>query len=145
MINGYDKETLTEIFRSRRARIRESLADSITALPVVFSEVCDDTSVLFTLTPESWMRNPGGVMHGGIICTAFDNAMGTVTAALCGKMTPTVNMQVDFVRPVRLDTPATIRVENVSMGKTLCRLRATLWQDSEDAPCATGAALYYVK
>ena len=145
MIKGYDKETLTAIFSSRRAKIRESLSDSITALPVVFSEVCDDGTILFTLTPERWMRNPGGVMHGGIICTAFDNAMGTVTAALNGKMTPTVNMQVDFVRPVVLDRPAVIRVETVSMGKTLSRLRATLWQDSEDTPCATGAALYYVK
>lgn len=145
MINGYDKETLSEIFRSRRAKIRESLADSITALPMTFTEVCDDTSILFTLTPEHWMRNPRNVMHGGIICTAFDIAMGTVTAALNGAMAPTVNMQVDFVRPVLLDRPAVIRVETVSMGKTLSRLRATLWQESEEKPCATGSALYYMK
>lgn len=145
MIEGLDRAALTEVFLSRRSAIREALADSITALPMEFLEVCEDTSVLFRFTPERWMRNPSDVVHGGVVCTMLDNAMGSVSGALAGKMTPTVNMQVDFIRPVRLDTPILVRVECITQGSTLCRMRASLWQDNENKPCASGTAVYFTK
>lgn len=140
-----DRETLSQVLTRRRARIHESLSDSITGLPVLFTEVREDMSVLFTLTPEHWMRNPGGVMHGGVVCTAMDNAMGYVAGAYFNKLCPTVNMQIDFIHPISLETPSIIRVEVLSMGKTLARMRTTLWQTDEKNPCASGTGLYYTK
>ena len=84
-------------------------------------------------------------MHGGIICTAMDNAMGYVIGAYFNKLCPTVNMQVDFIHPVAMDKPVLVRVEPLSMGRTLARLRTTMWQMDEDHPCASGVGLYFTK
>ena len=140
-----DLETLSEKLIRRRARINPALADTITAIPIVFTEVREDLSVIMTLSPEPWMRNPGGSMHGGIICTAMDNAMGYVVGAYFDKLCSTVNMQVDFIRPVALDKPAFVRVEALSMGKTLARLRTVMWQTDEDHPCAAAMGVYFTK
>ena len=140
-----DRETLSQVLTRRRARISASLADSITGLPVVFTGVREDMKVLFTLTPEHWMRNPGGVMHGGVVCTAMDNAMGYVVGAYFNKLCPTVNMQVDFIRPVSLETPSILCVEALTLGQTLARLRVTMWQTDEAKPCASGVGLYFTK
>jgi len=140
-----DLETLSAKLTRRRARIDESLADTITAIPILFTEVREDMSAIMTLTPEPWMRNPGGKMHGGIICTAMDNAMGYMVGAYFDKLCPTVNMQVDFIHPVEMDRPAYVRVEALSMGKTIARLRTTMWQQDEAHPCAAAVASYFTK
>ena len=140
-----DKESLTETLSRRSNKLRTDLADSISAIHLDFLEVCDDCSVLFSLTPAAWMRNPGGVMHGGIICTLMDVGMGIVVSSYKGHMCPTVDMHVEFIRPVRLDTPVIIRAETSSIGKTLAYMRAKLWQGDESQPCATGTAIYYAK
>jgi len=141
----FDKEALAATLAKRGGKLRADLADSISALPVYFREVCDDGSVLFHVQPEPWMRNPGGVVHGGILCTILDVAMGTVVAATLQRMAPTVDMHIEFIRPVRLDAPVNIRVSASSIGKTLAYMRALLWQEDEAQPCSTVSGIYFTK
>lgn len=139
------KEELTESLNRRSFKLHEQYKDSISAIPIQFDEVCDDGSVLFSLMPDKWMRNPGNVVHGGILCTALDIAMGIVVAGCLHRMAPTVDMHTEFLRPVRLDTMIRIRVYADSVGKTLAYMRAVLWQDDEAQPATIVSGIYFTK
>lgn len=58
--------------------------------------------VLLSFPVESWQLNPAGTMHGGMICTALDIAMGCI-AFVSGEaaFTPTIQMSVNFVKSVQ--------------------------------------------
>lgn len=140
-----EKEQLTESLTRRSGKLQAQLADSISAIPLQFEAVCADESVLFSLMPDPWMRNPGNVVHGGILCTVLDIAMGIVVAGCLHRMAPTVDMHTEFIRPVRLDAKIHIRVHASSIGKTLAYMRATLWQDEETQPCASVSGIYFTK
>ena len=140
-----DKAQLTESLNRRSGKLHDLYKDSITAMPIEFEEVCDDGTVLFSMMPDKWMRNPGNVVHGGILCTTLDIAMGIVVAACLHRMAPTVDMHTEFLRPVRLDALIHIRVTISSIGKTLSYMRASLWQDDEKQPCTTVSGIYFMK
>ena len=145
MANPLSKEEFASKYRSWRSQLTRSLQGTICGVPVTLTEVCEDGTCLFSVTPEPWMTNPGGVMHGGLICTFLDTAMGSVAGCVTGHMTPSVSIHVDFVRPVLLDTPVCIRVHAPSIGGTLAYMTAELWQADETRPCAVASGTYFTK
>lgn len=44
--------------------------------PQLVSADYENRSCTLCFTPEDWMSNPAGVVHGGILCSAVDLAMG---------------------------------------------------------------------
>jgi uncharacterized protein (TIGR00369 family) len=51
-----------------------------------------------------------GIVHGGIIATLLDDAMGMAFGAMGINMALTANLNVNFRNPVRSDSPILIRV-----------------------------------
>lgn len=106
----------------------------------------DRKSLTLALDPAPWMANPMGIMHGGLIASAMDSAMGTLSYfyAGSGKRTPTVTMQTSYLRPVPLDHKIYIRARLSSAGRTLIHLTCELWADREDGRlCATSTGAYF--
>jgi acyl-coenzyme A thioesterase PaaI-like protein len=64
----------------------------------------EDQSLTLSFPVEWWMLNSKDTMHGGLICTAFDIGMGMLSLSLVRSgHTPTMQMDVTFVRPVHVD------------------------------------------
>ncbi len=113
-------------------------------IPTVYD--CDgpsDTIVLAYQT-QPWMRNPMGVVHGGVVAILLDNAMGTNSTCHCGIPTPTISMTVNFARPIPLNTTVVVRTRLTRMGRTTAYLTGEIFlPDDPDTVLATGTGVYY--
>lgn len=69
------------------------------------AETLEPGRVVFGLTPRSDFSNPLGTVHGGIMSTLLDSAMGCAvhTSLPEGAGYTTLELKVNFVRPVPLD------------------------------------------
>jgi len=61
----------------------------------------DEGNVVFTMPPIEAHQNPLGTVHGGIIATLLDSAMGCAvhTTLPVGGMYTTLELKVNFLRP----------------------------------------------
>jgi uncharacterized protein (TIGR00369 family) len=71
-------------------------------LGMALAEV-DDGRAVFTLTPDESMFNPIGAVHGGVVCTLLDSALGCAlhTTLPAGKGYTSVEIKVSYVKAVR--------------------------------------------
>jgi uncharacterized protein (TIGR00369 family) len=104
-----------------------------------------DKTAIISYDTQPWMSNPGGVVHGGMVATLFDVAIGCVTYFAAGeKLTPTMSLQVSFVRPMAIGKRVYVQVSLTSCGRTSGHATAKAWQEGEpDRIIATAAGLYY--
>ncbi|MFI0484545.1 PaaI family thioesterase [Actinomadura sp. 9N215] len=77
----------------------------IGALLGMTAEALEPGRVVFALTPRSDFSNPLGTVHGGIMSTLLDSAMGCAvhTSLPDGAGYTTLELSVNFVRPVPLE------------------------------------------
>ncbi len=77
-----------------------------------------------------------GVIHGGVLSTIFDEVMGTA-AILMGGVLVTAHLQIDYARPVLLDTELVVpgRVDAVAGRKVYASAEV---YDAADHDPATG-------
>ena len=110
-------------------------------------EGCDfgRKSLLLSFPVERYMRNPAGVMHGGAVSGALDIAMGSLTFYMAGEfLTPTININVSFERPVPVGKRLFVESTCLSCGKTMAYAVARAWMEGqEDKIVASGAGTYY--
>ncbi|WP_018657279.1 PaaI family thioesterase [Actinomadura flavalba] len=76
------------------------------------AETLEPGRVVFVLDPSPKFSNPLGTVHGGILSTLLDSAMGCAvhTSLPEGAAYTTLELKVNFVRPVPLDG-GTLRCE----------------------------------
>ena len=100
-------------------------------------------TVLFNLKP--WMRNPVGILHGGIMAAMMDNVMGMLAKNYTsdGRLAPTVNMSIDYIRQIPISESVVIKAQIVSHGNTLIRTRAEARISGPTGVVASGIATYY--
>lgn len=79
-----------------------------------------------------WQLNPGDTMHGGIIATAFDIALGIFAHYLNHyKSTVTVNISLNYIKPVPMGDSILITAKVTSLGERIitlsgeCRLKSS--------------------
>lgn len=105
----------------------------------------DKDSVVLQCGTEYWMRNTFGALHGGVSSTILDQAMSL--AAFCVKTgegpTPCIEMQVSFHRPVQPCEKVQIRVNVLSVTRSLIRLSSQLHQ--HDKLCVSATGTYFQK
>lgn len=71
--------------------------------------------------------NKRGVVHGGMLATAFDVALGNASWDAAGQRPcATVNLGVQFIGAVKLGEFAAVQVEVVKTTRTLVFLRGTM-------------------
>ena len=60
----------------------------------------------FTITPDESMFNPIGAVHGGVVCTLLDSALGCAlhTTLPAGKGYTSVEIKVNYLKAVRLSS-----------------------------------------
>jgi acyl-CoA thioesterase len=90
------------------------------------------------------LLNPNGTVHGGVLFTMVDTAMGkaTMTSLEEGQRCASIEIQIRFLRPVgegRLEADATV----VRRGRKIVHLESRI-HDTNRALVATGAGTFAV-
>jgi uncharacterized protein (TIGR00369 family) len=97
-------------------------------LEVRFATV-EPSRVVFEMDPAEYMYSPLQTVHGGILTTLLDSAMGCAlhTTLPAGVSYTTLELNVNFVRPVT-DATGTVAAEAkvVSAGRTVATVEARL-------------------
>ena len=95
---------------------------------------------------QDWMRNPGGMLHGGISASLLDFAMGILCRYFSGgQMTPTVTMEISYLHPAPVQGRICISARLTKCGGTIANALSSLWAEGqEDRLLATATGVYYV-
>lgn len=125
--------------------VRNSREDCINRRLTYEIVECDYATQTLTLRFETtdWMMNPGGVVHGGMLCTMFDITMGITSLALSGTFTPTVNLSLSFLSPAPNKDHLLITARATRVGKTFVQLTAEGFSEKTRTLCATATAIFY--
>lgn len=69
-------------------------------------ETIDPGHLVFRGRPFDFHHNPLGIVHGGFAATLLDSALGCATLTLLpqGSIFTTVDLHVNFTRPISVDT-----------------------------------------
>lgn len=138
------------IVKARIAQLHEVAPGSIGDQMAYELLGCDAHAGLYQMRCRTydWMRNGPGTLHGGMCATVVDQAMGFI--AYCIKpgegIAPTVQMQVEYHRPIMPGSDVLINVHVVSTTKSLMHLSAEAYmQGLPDKVCLTASATYFYK
>lgn len=102
-------------------------------------------SVTLTLTPSDRHRSPLGLVGGGVIATILDTAAAWACDTLLpeGQVTTTIDIKVNFLRPVRVaDAALTAVADVIHPGSRIMVAKATLSHaDGRPAAIATATCM----
>jgi uncharacterized protein (TIGR00369 family) len=108
---------------------------------------CDPNlrSAHFTFSVDPWGKNPAEILHGGMTASLFDMVMGITGHALSdAPFTPTVQLQVQYLKPVPLNVTLHFEVKITSVTRTLITATSEAWvEDDRSAIVATASATYH--
>lgn len=144
------ENNLGQLVRARIAQLHEiapgSIGDQMGYEVLACSE--DGKTLRMRCRTFDWMRNGPGTLHGGMCATVVDQAMGFV--AYCVKpgegIAPTIQMQVEYHRPLIPGADVLIHVHVVSTTKSLMHLSAEAYLMAEpEKVCLTSSATYFYK
>lgn len=92
-------QRIIEIYQSNPGTFLERMNPQFIEL----NENLDSLTLLFQTEP--WMRNPQGIVHGGIIATMADITMGVLARFITQDMMPTIQINISYLRgtPVHED------------------------------------------
>ena len=109
-------------------------------------ESCDYAarSCVYSFSMRKEYANPGGVaLHGGLTGVLFDTAMGHLAHFYCNHMTPTISLQISYLRPVPVDRPILIRCHMDKPGSMMHYLHAEAFTaDAPEKLLATATGVY---
>ncbi|MGF6376524.1 uncharacterized protein (TIGR00369 family) [Clostridiales Family XIII bacterium PM5-7] len=97
----------------------------------------------YTFTVKEWSKNPSGGVHGGVISSLFDTAMGITAVGLSGMNVTTTDLSVSFVRPMNGET-YTYRAECSHLGKRMLRMTGKAFNAETGELCATAMASFMI-
>lgn len=109
---------------------------------------CDGSNLTVELDydTKSWMSNPMGVVHGGILASMLDTSMGLTCHGIYRTHTPTISMNIHYARPVPLEKTIRIRITAIMAGNTTIQLQAQLFLPDEPGRILVSASgIYYCR
>lgn len=105
----------------------------------------EEKSLTIGYDVAEWELNPQGVMHGGMITTAFDNAFGILTHFFAQEsFITTVELGVHFHKPVFLGDKIEITVKANHLGRTLAVYTGELRVVNRDMLLADSATTTFI-
>ena len=109
-----------------------------------FLDCCwEERSLTMCFPAMEWELNAGGAMHGGITVSMIDSVMGSLTHILCGKLTPTIQLNTCFLRGGPASGDVVVKAKATRVGRTIIYLSAEVWiAGRPDKLIATSTASY---
>ena len=144
----HDQAGMERAFRTYFQTLREESPDTLNAMLNADFLACDRERMTVTLRAETkpWMTNPGNILHGGVTAAYLDLAMGLLCRYFTGgRMTPTIHVDVTYLRTITVGDALCFRASMVKAGGTICFTEASLWgEDRPDRPLASATGAYHV-
>lgn len=104
----------------------------------------ENKSIVLSFSVEKWALNTANNLHGGIICSVLDVAMGCISYACSDAIfTPTIQMSVNFVKGTQANDTLYIEVYCDHIGKRMIQTRA-IAKNSKNVIVATAHASYAI-
>ena len=106
-----------------------------------------DGTITFRAHPDESHYNPIGMVHGGLVCTILDSALGCAvhTTLPAGTGYTSIELKVNYLRPVSRDSApllATGRV--IKPGRRVAFAEATVVdKDGKEVATASGSLLVF--
>ena len=139
------QKNMEDSLRATSQYVREELSDTINGwMPPIF-ESCDAQSGTYTCSfaMRREYANPGGALHGGLTGVLFDTAMGHLSHYYSGHMTPTISLNLAYLRPMPVDRPIFIRSHMDKPGSLVNYISAVAYTaDAPDKILATASGVY---
>lgn len=134
-------------------KLREAIDSLNTAKTENFSttlatrlESCDAGTLTMTCSYPTarWGANLIDRLHGGAVAGMLDQSMGLLCFAVCGRVPPTVELQISYLRPVMLDDRLFVKSRVLSAGRTFWHVICEAWMESfPEKPVASGTGIYF--
>ena len=140
-----DNETFSARAEELRARVENDHGDTAVAMLRLRMVGCDaeNQSLTFAFPAAHWECNPNGVIHGGLVATMFDTAMGITAFAVLGQMTPTISLNTSFLRPAPGDGTLIVRARITMCGRTVVYAAAEMWDSrAPEKPVAMAQGVF---
>lgn len=103
----------------------------------------DDMSITLGFPVQDWQANRGGLMHGGLICTAFDITAAAVARFCAGEnYAPTISLDVKYIRPVQLGDILLVTAKATAAGKRITQIVCQAESKATGKLAATAATVY---
>lgn len=99
--------------------------------PMLLECSCEAMSTVIGFPAQEWEKNPNGVIHGGIIATMIDTAIGITTIGITDTLTPTINLQISYLRPCPADGLIAVRSYITMLGGSVIHTRAEMFDTRE--------------
>lgn len=103
----------------------------------------ENDTIEFLFEAKEWCKNPYGGVHGGVICSIFDTAMGTGALAIVNKFVTTTDLNVNYLRPMSGERYR-LEVEYTLVGKKLIRTQGKAYDAETGKLCATAMAGFMI-
>lgn len=102
-----------------------------------------DKTITLAFPVQPWQANRAGILHGGIICVAFDMTLAALARFYAGEnFAPTVSLDVKYVRPAEVGDSIMVTAKAVAAGKRLTQLTCEAVSKNTGKIIATGASVY---
>ena len=128
-----------------RERVENDHSGSVVAMMQPRITDCDAAKMSITIAypAQVWEQNPDGVIHGGVVGTMFDTAMGITCYALIGQMTPTISLTTSFLRPAPGAGTLVVRARVTKAGRAVIYAQAEMWDSrAPEAIVATAQGIF---
>lgn len=113
--------------------------------PEFVSADAENKTFTISYKVEKWELNPQGVMHGGMITTALDNAFGVLTHSFSNNhFVTTIEMSEHFLKPIFEGDIVLVTVRAVNVGKTIVTLEGECRIKNKDNMLAATAVTTYM-
>ena len=102
-----------------------------------------DKSISLGFPILAWQANRAGMVHGGVICTAFDITAAAVARFCAGEnYAPTISLDVKYIRPVQLGDTMVVTARAVSAGRRITQIVCQAESRDTGKLVATAATVY---
>ena len=103
----------------------------------------EDRTLTFAFPIQSWQVNRAGMLHGGIMCTAFDLTIAALARFCAGEnFAPTISLDVRYIRPVKVGVTLLVTARATSEGRRVTQLTAEAHIRETGKLAATAASVY---
>lgn len=103
----------------------------------------EEKSITLGFPVQDWQANRGGMMHGGMICTAFDITAAAVARYCAGEnYAPTISLDVKYIRPVQLGDTLIVTAKATAAGRRITQITCEAESKDTGKLAATAATVY---
>lgn len=121
-------KTLAEEFVAQRTEMKGTINAQMGMRLLEVDEEQQEVSFLFPVEP--WQFNPFGTMHGGMIATLADMAMGCAAYACNGgHSSPTAEMQIRYLKGIHKGSAIRASAKVLHAGRNFSQVRVDLYQN----------------